>query len=132
MDAVTDEKVAAYSIACWGTFDDLAERTQLFGRAEPFESVLLGFGILEENVAHGAAGFDPEGVDLILLRRDVDQRMREERSRFVKLGRVRRVGKTVDVAQDCHHGFWVIFEEIELIRLILLIRSQYEATITSL
>ena len=76
VDAVTDEKIATCSIACWGTGDDLAESRKLVGGAEPFQSVLLGHRILEEDVTHGTAAFDLEGVDLVLLRRDVDQRMR--------------------------------------------------------
>lgn len=57
--------------------------------------------------------------------------MRWERSRFVELSRICRVGKTVDVAQDCHHSFWVVIEELELFRLIFLDLDQNEATITS-
>lgn len=76
VDAVTDEKIATCSIACWGTCDDLAESRKLVGDAEPFQSVLVRYRILEEDVTHGTAGFDLQGVDLVLLRRDVDQRMR--------------------------------------------------------
>lgn len=58
MDAVTDEKIAACSVVCWGAGDDLAKSTELIVGAEPFHSVLLRFGVLEEDVAHGAAGFE--------------------------------------------------------------------------
>ena len=51
---------------------------------------------------------------------------------MVELSTVRRVGKTVDVAQDYDHGFWVIFEEVELMRFTLLALDQYEAMTRSL
>ena len=84
------------------------------------------------NDTPGAAGLDLEAVDLVFLRRDVHHCVRQERGSFIELGKICGLGKAVDVAKNCHHGFWIVVEELDFVGIVLLLRGQYGSMMLSM
>jgi hypothetical protein len=64
---------------------------------------------------HVLVGFVSESQDLVLLGHDIYQRMGMQVSVFKVVSLDGHVREGVKVAQQYHHGFWIVFLELDLL-----------------